>query len=141
MYENSYAKENSAHFLMGWEAAEWYNKNFGTTYTLGHEGDDGIIKDGEDDFLGLYRFVSAEENPVIEVLANGSYYWFTSGWSSDNLFFNDPHIYALDYEYWYNEYFAFGVRPLVTLKSEIRLESDEQTQSVWNKWEIVESAN
>ena len=142
MYENKYAKEDSAHFLMGWEAAEWYTKNCGegTEYTLGHEGDDGIVGSDERSFYynnGLSTFVSASDNPVIEVLENHSYYWFASAYSTTRLFYVDPYFRGVRD----SSYYAYGVRPLVSLQSDILLEPGEQTEGIWNTWKITGSAN
>ena len=75
MYENSYAKAGSAHFLTGEEATRWYNKQYGTSYDESKCLDD------------LSKFSKAEP---ISVLENGSYYWFASASLYDVLYHVRP---------------------------------------------------
>ena len=149
MYENSYAKENSAHFLMGWEAAKWYTKNCltdeertsGLVYELeGHneniDNDDTI---GDNNFYypnGLSSFVTADVMPVIDVLENHSYYWLASS-RSDNSVYS---ITAASRLVNSGSTYERGVRTLVSLKTDILLELDtHKTEDNWNLWKIVEN--
>ena len=77
MYENSYAKAGSAHILTGQEAAEWYNKQFGTNYT--------IVENGENNSSTFCMKIFTTAEPI-SVLENGSFYWFASAHSSYTLY-------------------------------------------------------
>ena len=95
-----------------------------------------FIEIGERSFYQK-TFVSASDNPVIEVLENGSFYWFASALSTNSLFYVSPHysnVAGADIG-------AAGIRPLVSLQSDILLEPDGQTEGEWNQWKIVGSAN
>ena len=146
MYENSYAKGNSAHFLIGWEAAEWYTKNCltdeertsGLVYEL-ESYDEDVDDDGEtgESNFNEKTFALVEDNPVIEVLEIGSDYWLASAKSRTSLFgINPDHRSVRDFAY-----YCCGVRPLVTLKTNILLKQDGQTDGEWNQWKITGSAN
>lgn len=65
MYENEYAKGGSAHILTGQEAAEWYNKQFGTDYEIRDNGGTNST------FYGV-NFTTEEP---ISVLENDAYFW------------------------------------------------------------------
>ena len=74
MYVNEeYA--TSARILRGEDAVSWYNKNFGTSWTLTNNGGSSST------FYG--RKLSQNQEPI-SVLENGSYYWFASAFSSED---------------------------------------------------------
>ena len=122
MYENQYAKSGSAHILTGQEAAEWYNKQFGTNYT--------IVDNGEKSSTFLDKeFTTAEP---ISVLENGSYFWLASPYGETCMYF----VSSLGHDVSFNETFAYGVRVLVSLTSDVQVKEATATEGV-TTWDIV----
>lgn len=122
MYENQYAKEDSAHILTGQEAARWYNKQFGTNY---------IIVDNGTTSSTFYTKTFTTDYPI-DVLENGSYYWLASPYSTNNLFYVSPQERRVNS---YN-YGATGIRVLVSLKSGVQVEQGTETEGI-TTWDIV----
>ena len=125
MYENSYAKTGSAHILTGQEAATWYNKQYGTNYT--------IVENGSNTSSTFYAKTFSTDEPI-SVLENGSYYWLASAYDSGNLYRVNPGYRFVDG----NDNYGFGVRVLVSLKSDVQLKQGAGDGSVSNPWEIAQ---
>ena len=123
MYENSYAKTGSAHILTGQEAATWYNKQYGTNYT--------IVENGTNSSSTFYGKTFSTDEPIL-VLENGSYYWLASAYDSNSLYHVNPSRRDV---YNYNSY-GYGVRMLVSLKSNVKIEKDTGDGSVSNPWKL-----
>ncbi len=124
MYENSYAKTGSAHILTGQEAVAWYNSEFGTAYTLTENG-------GSNSTFYNKTFVTSEP---IEVLENGAHYWLASAYDSNNLFQIAPNLRNA----YCNYNFGLGIRVIVSLKSNVKIEKDLGDGSVSNPWIIAQ---
>lgn len=124
MYENEYAKSGSAHILTGQEAAEWYNRQFNTNYTL-------IDYNHLDSTLYGRKFTKEEP---IDVLENGSYYWLASPLNINNLYFVSPNYRHIGNS---GSNSADGVRILVTLKSDIQIVEDDGDGSKERPWQIT----
>ena len=122
MYENEYAKSGSAHILTGQEAAEWYNKQFGTNYEI-------IDNGGSSSTFYNKTFTTAEP---ISVLENGSYYWLASPYNPYGLYYVNPGGRFVNGS---NDY-AFGVRVLVSLTSDVQVKEGTATGGV-TTWDIV----
>ena len=123
MYENEYAKSGSAHILTGQEAAEWYNKQFGTNYEI-------IDNGGSSSSFYFKTFTTSEP---ISVLENGSYYWLASPYSTDALYLVYPNDRLVGYDYIGYDY---GVRVLVSLESDVQVKEGTATGGV-TTWDIV----
>ena len=123
MYENEYAKSGSAHILTGQEAAEWYNKQFRTNYT--------IVDNGGSSSSTFYAKAFTTAEPI-SVLENGSYYWLASPYNIYDLY--DVNPYDRDVGDNYNH--AFGVRVLVSLESDVQVKEGTATGGV-TTWDIV----
>ncbi len=123
MYENSYAKTGSAHILTGQEAATWYNKQYGTNYT--------IVENGTNSSSTFYKKTFSTDEPI-SVLENGSCYWLASAYSSSYLYNVLPRV-VDDYNGR-----GFGVRVLVSLKSDVQLKEGSGDGSVSNPWKIAQ---
>ena len=124
MYENEYAKSGSAHILTGQEAAEWYNKQFGTNYV--------IVDNGGSSTSTFYTKTFTTAEPI-SVLENGSSYWLASPYSSDYLYYvvsNHRYVYGN------RTYGAMGVRVLVSLTSDVQVKEGTATGGV-TTWDIV----
>ena len=125
MYENEYAKSGSVHILTGQEAAEWYNKQFGTNYTIVDNG-------GSSSSTFCYKtFTTAEP---ISVLENGSYYWLASPDNAYLLYFVDSGSRRVGNISSNNS--TFGVRILVSLTSAVQVKEATATGGV-TTWDIV----
>ena len=123
MYENEYAKSGSAHILTGQEAAEWYNKQFGTNYT--------IVDNGGSSSSTFYNKTFTTAEPI-SVLENGSYYWLASPYGTSYLYDVYPGSRSVSLD----SYFASGVRVLVSLTSEVQVKEGTATGGV-TTWDIV----
>lgn len=124
MYENEFAETKSAHILTGQEAVTWYNEQFGTDYT--------IVDNGEYNST-FYDATFTMEEPI-DVLENGSYYWLASPYNSSGLYRVDPayrEVYSVSSR-------AYGIRVLVTLKSDVQVEQGSATEGI-TTWNIVEN--
>lgn len=123
MYENEYAKEGSAHILTGQEAATWYNKQFGTNYTI-------VDNVATSSTFFAKHFTT---NYPIEVFENGSFYWLASPYNSNTLY----HVYPnFRYVHYSRGYYVNGVRVLVSLMSGVQVKSAGETGGV-TTWDIV----
>ena len=122
MYVNNYATE--AHILTGQEAATWYNKQYGTNYS---------IIENEASNSTFYRKTFSTSEPI-SVLENGSYYWLASAYNSNYLYNVNPSRHYVG-----DNNSGFGVRVLVSLKSDILLESGTGDGSVSNPWKLVQN--
>lgn len=76
MYENNYAKENSAHFLTAEEAADWYNKQAGTNYTI----NEGNLTNS------TFKAILFPKLEPYSVLQNGAHVWAATAADSDQLY-------------------------------------------------------
>ncbi len=124
MYENSYAKTGSAHILTGQEAATWYNKQYGTNYSITENGGSNST------FYG--KTFSTEK--TISVLENGSYYWFASAYNSSNLYCVYPGSRHVNYD----DDRVMGIRVIVSLKSNVKIEKNIGDGSVSDPWKIAQ---
>ena len=125
MYLNGHSYATSAKILTGQEAARWYNKQYGTKYT--------IVENGGSSTSTFYKETFSTAEPI-SVLENGSYYWLASACSSSYLYCVNP--YGRNVHFSHDN--AFGVRVLVSLSSEVLLKPDKGDGSVGTPWEIVE---
>jgi len=123
MYENQFAQTGSAHVLTGQEAANWYNDRFGTDYEI---MEDGVTSSTFYD----KTFVTTEP---ISVLENNSYFWLASAYSTNALFNVSPDGGIVRH----NGNNAFGVRVLVSLKSDVCFEGGTGNGDVGSPWKIV----
>ena len=123
MYENQYAKSGTAHILTGQEAAEWYNKQFGTNYT--------IVDNGEDSSTFWNKTFTTVE--PISLLENSSYYWLASPHNILSLYGVGPISRGVGI----NSNYAFGIRILVSLNADTRLKQGAETEGI-TTWDIVE---
>ena len=124
MYENAYAKTGSAHILTGQEAATWYNARFGTNYT---------IIENEINTSTFFSKTFTTDEPI-SVLENGSYYWLASAYDSNFLYC----VFPVSRYVYYRSNAAFGVRVVVSLKSDVLLEQGTGNGSVDNPWKIAQ---
>ncbi len=122
MYVNNYATK--AQILTGEEAVAWYNRHFGTNYTLVQYGG------SKSTFYG--KAFSTDE--PISVLKNGTYYWLPMGYDSIN------HLYCIcpNGGVAYTANCALGVRVLVTLKADVLLQASAGDGSEGNPWKLVQ---
>ena len=120
MYVNKYGTE--AHILKGPELATWYNSKFGTSYTITENS-------GSNSTFWNKEFTSQEP---ISILNNGSYYWLATAYNSTNM-------YAISIKKVNNNSgnCAFGVRMLVSLKSDVCVEQNSGDGTLDNPWKIV----
>ena len=108
MYVNNHA--TAARILTGEEAVAWYNEKFNSNYTL--------IPNGRGTTSTFWNVNYTSKEPIT-VLENGSYYWFATEYDSNCLYCNSPMTRVV---YYTTKSYAFGIRVLISLKSETLLE-------------------
>ena len=121
MYENeNYAESGTAKVLTKVRLEEWYDK-----YIIESDGAD--ISD-DLTFREIYDPDSEEYNKYQTLVDNYSFYWFGSAYDSSLLYFVYPsqrHVIGFSD-------LAYGLRALVSLKSDISLDKAEETKKVYD---------
>ena len=117
MYENQYAKSGSAEVLTKEEFDRWYKK---------------YIDSRVDDTWDVSTFPAVSTQPLITLAENGSYFWLASPYSTDGLYCVLPYFRNV----YYSRNSAFGVRVLVSLKSDVQVKEGTATGGV-TTWDIV----
>ena len=120
MYENGYAEEDSAKVLTKAGLDEWYDKY--------------IIEPGKDDEVNIYNtgvfktIYQTEYDKYQTLVDNYSYYWLGSAYNSGSMYGVNLHSRNVN-DYCYSDY-AFGLRLLVFLKSDISLKKRRNSKSI-----------
>ena len=121
MYVNEYA--TSAKVLSGAEAISWYNARFGTNYG-------NLVQDYPAKSTFFNKQFTTDE--PISLLSNGSLYWLTGNRAGSN------YLYAISLNQIISSNGqAYGIRVMVTLKSDVLVIQNNSGGSVANPWKIA----
>ena len=121
MYENEYAKSGSAKTLTKEELDRWYKK---------------YIDSNVDDTYNLDKFPTSSEKTLIKLVETGSHFWLASVYDPDRLYYVNPYSHRVTYSGSWGRGYAYGIRVLVTLKSDIHVEETTSTKGI-TTWNIV----
>ncbi len=129
MYENELAQSESAHILTGQEAVEWYNNQFSPNprYTLVENGGSN----------STFYNVKFDPREISSVLGIDSYYWLASAYDSKGIYF----VMSGNYVYHGNGMGAFGVRILLSLKTDVLVERNTGNGSKESPWKLINNNN
>jgi len=124
MYVNSFA--TSAKILdlddVNYGLLSWYNREFGTNYTVSQFVSDNFFDDDE--------YVVLTNSAPADVIKTNAYYWLATANGSNGLYYVYPgeRLFMGDN--------AFGVRVLINLDSDVYTKIDAGDGSVDNPYQI-----